>query len=100
MIQQHGSQLVLLLRICRHFVVIWGMLKLLKPAGYFTYHLVLYSIILHRDYIALMPFVWLSEQTVIFVLYIINRLVFITEAESVYCAVRPESLYKTGTFRQ
>jgi hypothetical protein len=37
-------------------------------------------------------FVWLSVQTVTFVLYIVNRLVFITEAESVYCAVRIESL--------
>jgi len=42
---------------------------------------------------------WLSEQTVHFVLYIINRLVFITEAESVYCAVRTESLYDTDKFR-
>ena len=34
-----------------------------------------------------MCFVWLSEETVTFALYIINILVFITEAESVYCAV-------------
>jgi hypothetical protein len=27
--------------------------------------------------------------------YIINRLVFIAEVESVYCTVRTESLYKT-----
>jgi len=27
-----------------------------------------------------------------FVLYIVNRLVFITKVESVYCAVRTESL--------
>jgi len=57
------------------------MFKLLKPAGYFIYHLVLYSLILHGDYIALMPFVWLSKQTAIFALYIINRLVFITKAD-------------------
>ena len=37
---------------------------------------------------------WLSEQTVTFAVYIINRLVFITEMESVYSAVRTESLYK------
>jgi len=42
-----------------------------------------------------MCFVWLSEQTVTFVLNIINRLVFITEVENVYCAVRTESLYNT-----
>ena len=41
-----------------------------------------------------MCFAWISEQTVAFVLCIINRLVFITEVESVYCAVRTESLYK------
>ena len=43
-------------------------------------------------------FVWLSGETVSFALYISNRLVFITELESVYCAVRAESLYKTDTF--
>jgi hypothetical protein len=38
-----------------------------------------------------------QEQTVTFVLCI--RLVFISEVESVYCAVRTESLYNTHTFR-
>jgi len=38
----------------------------------------------------------LSEQTVAFALYIINRLIFVTEVESVYCAVRTDSLYNTG----
>jgi hypothetical protein len=42
-------------------------------------------------------FVWLSDQTVTFALYIINRLVFVTEMESVYCAVWTESLYNTDT---
>ena len=42
-----------------------------------------------------MCFVWLSEQTVTFALYIVNGLVFITEVESVYCAVRTESFYNT-----
>jgi hypothetical protein len=36
-------------------------------------------------------FVCISEQTVTFALYVINRLVFITEVESVYSAVRTES---------
>jgi len=40
--------------------------------------------------------VWISEQTVIVSLYSINWLVFITEMESVYCAVRTGSLYITG----
>jgi hypothetical protein len=35
-----------------------------------------------------MCFVWISEQTVIISLHSINWLVFITEAECVYCAVR------------
>jgi len=46
-----------------------------------------------------MYFVWLSEQTVTFSLYIISRLVFITVVESVYSAVRTESLYKADTVR-
>jgi hypothetical protein len=41
-----------------------------------------------------MCFVWISEQTATFVLYIIEWMVFITEVESVYSAVRTESLYK------
>jgi len=38
-------------------------------------------------------FVWISEQTTIISLYNINWLVFITESECVYCAVRTGSLY-------
>jgi len=40
-------------------------------------------------------FVWLSEQTETFALYIINGFVFITEVETVYSAVRTESCYNT-----
>jgi hypothetical protein len=54
---------------------------------------------MHADYIAFMCFVWISYQTVTFALYIINRLVFITELESVYCAVHTESIYNTNTSR-
>jgi hypothetical protein len=39
-----------------------------------------------------MCFVWISEQTAIISLYSINWLVFITETECVYCAVRTEFL--------
>jgi len=39
------------------------------------------------------------EQTATFVLYNINSLVFITEVESVYSAVRTGALYNTDTFR-
>ena len=48
-------------------------INLLKPTGYFTYHQVWHSKVLAGDYIALMCFAWLSEQTVTFVLYIIQR---------------------------
>jgi len=73
-------------------------LNYLNPTAYNTYHQVQFSNILHADYIAYMCFVWLSERTVIFALYIINWLVFVTEVESVYCAVRAEPLYKTNMF--
>jgi hypothetical protein len=46
-----------------------------------------------------MCFVRISEQTATFALYDINRSVLITEMQSVYCAVRTESLDKTDTFR-
>ena len=46
-----------------------------------------------------MRFVWLSEETVTIALYIINGLIFITEVESVYCAIRTEFLYKTDKCR-
>jgi len=39
-----------------------------------------------------MCFVWIWEQTAIISLYSTNWLVFITEMECVYCAVRTESL--------
>jgi len=40
-----------------------------------------------------MCFVWIWEQTAIISLYSINWLVFITETDCVYCAVRAGSLY-------
>ena len=40
-----------------------------------------------------MCFVWIWEQTAIISLYSIDWLVFITETEFVYCAVRAEYLY-------
>jgi hypothetical protein len=55
--------------------------------------------ILHADYIALMCFLLISEQTANFALYSTNRLVFRTEVDSVDCAVRTEFLYNTDTFR-
>ena len=46
-----------------------------------------------------MCFVTISEQTATFALYCTDWLVFITEVESVYCAVRIESLYNADTIR-
>jgi hypothetical protein len=46
-----------------------------------------------------MCFVRISEQTATFALQNIKRLVVTTEVESVYSAVRTESLYKTDTLR-
>jgi hypothetical protein len=46
-----------------------------------------------------MCFVRISEQRATFALQTTKRLVFITEAESVYSAVHTESLYKTDTLR-
>ena len=43
-----------------------------------------------------MCFVWIWEQTAIISLYSFNSLVFITETECVYCAVRTGSLYTTS----
>ena len=40
-----------------------------------------------------MCFVWIWEQTAIISLYSINWLVFITETQCVYCAIRTGSLY-------
>jgi hypothetical protein len=44
-------------------------------------------------------FVWISEQTENYALHNIKRLVFITEVESVYCAVRKEFLFNTDKLR-
>ena len=44
-------------------------------------------------------FVWISEITANFALYNIKSSVFITEVESVNCAMRSESLYNTGILR-
>ena len=44
-----------------------------------------------------MCFAWISEQTAIISPYSANLSVFITEAESVYCAVRNGSLNQADT---
>jgi hypothetical protein len=72
-------------------------MDLLKPKTYFRYHQLYLSEIRCSAHNAFMCFVWLSEKTAIISLHNINGLVFITEAESVYCAVRTGSLNQTDT---
>ena len=73
--------------------------NLLKPTGNYTYHKVYHSKILHHCLMEFICFVWISEQTANFVLRGVKKLVFITEVESVYSAVRTETLYNADTFR-
>jgi len=65
----------------------------LKSSGYYMYH----QFNVHKFYVlptlcVFMCFVWISEQTAIISLYNINWLVFITDEECVYCAVRSDPL--------
>jgi len=45
---------------------------------------------------AFVCFAWISEQTVIISFYTLNLAAFVTEAESVYCAVRTGYLNQTA----
>ena len=70
-------------------------LNLLKHKTYIMYHQLKHSEILCSTHNAFICFAWISEQTGIIFLYCLNLLVFKTEAESVYCAVRNGSLTRT-----
>jgi hypothetical protein len=59
----------------------------------FKYSEILYSA--RNAFVCL--FAWISEQSAIISLYSNNLFFFITEAESVYCAVRIGSLNQTDT---
>ena len=71
----------------------------LKPNGHYMYRPVVTictaSVTFNNStfcpHSVFMCFVWIWEQTAIISLYSIDRLVFITETECVYCAVRSES---------
>jgi len=67
-------------------------INLLQSSGFFTYHQVEHSEIIHGA--SFRCFVRISEQTATFVSCNINWLVFITVVESVYNSVRTDSLYK------
>ena len=69
-------------------------INLLKPSGFFTYHKGLTLKNSTWRSLCVECFVRISEQTATFALYVINWLAFITVVESVYCAVRTDSLYK------
>jgi hypothetical protein len=64
----------------------------LKHSGYYTYRPVWHSTFYVLPTHCFMCFVWITKQTAIISLYSINLLVFITETEYVYCAVRTEPL--------
>ena len=72
--------------------------NVLKPTGFFTYYQGLTFKNSTWRSLCVECFVRISEQTATFALYIINWLVFITVVESVYCAVRTDSLYKADYF--
>jgi hypothetical protein len=60
-----------------------------NPSGYYMYHQFnIQQFYVQPTQTVFMSFVWISEQTAIISLYSIDWLVFITERESVYCAVR------------
>ena len=73
----------------------------LKPSVHYMYHTVVtictasltFNNSVFCPHSVFTCFVWISEQTAIISLYSINWLVFITETECVYCAVRTGSLY-------
>ena len=66
----------------------------LQPSGHYMYrqfNIQQFYVLPHTA--VFMCFVWIWEQTAIISLYSINWLVFITETECVYCAVRTGYLY-------
>ena len=73
------------------FVITWSIF-FLKPRGYYMYHQVYHSTILRSAQTVYFFFVWISEETAIISLYNINWLVFVTETECVYCAIRASCL--------
>jgi len=64
--------------------------KRLEPSGYYMYHHFNIHDSTFRPRSVFVCFVWVWEQTAIIPLYSIKRLIFITENESVYCAVQTE----------
>jgi hypothetical protein len=63
------------------------LVSLLQSSGYFTYHQ-LFTFCTHSAFVC---FVWISEIEIMS-LRGIKRLVFVSETDCVYCAVRTGSL--------
>ena len=68
--------------------------NLLKPTGHVMHQQFNIQKFVGSAHTVFMCFVFMWEQTATCATYSINWLVFITEMESVYCAVRPGSLNK------
>jgi len=81
-----------------YFSISRHIINLLKPNTYFMYRQLYHSEIVCSAHIAFMCFAWISEQTAIISVYSIRLSGFITEAESVCCAVRTGPSNKTDTF--
>jgi hypothetical protein len=73
----------------------YSLFNLLKPSGNFTYHQVYHSQILHVAHIVLSVLYGSQNKQQMLTYTTSTDLFFINEVESVYCAVRTESLYKT-----
>ena len=95
-LQHHVISIHILRSICTFSsgLLFWQQkyVNILKPKTYFMYHQLLHTENLCSAHNAFMCFAWVSEQIGIISLYSINLSSFITEAESVYCAVRIGSL--------
>ena len=69
------------------------MLTPLKPTMYHQFNI--QQVYVLPTQTVFMCFVWISEQTAIISLYSINWLVFVTDTERVYCAVRTLYIFPT-----
>jgi len=69
-----------------------GIILTLESCGYCTHRQVEHRTILPSAHTVYLCSVWIPQQTAIITLHSINRLVFITERDCVYCAVRHRSL--------
>ena len=69
-------------------------INLLKSSGFLTYHQVQHSKILHGSRFVLSVLCGSQNRQRLLLYTSLTGLVFITVVESVYCAVRTDSLYK------